>query len=139
MKKISNKQKNIKSLIDKKKCIIAWMMFLSPLFLFMLGYALIGFGYALKIKEVKIIDIKENKIIVEFDKNYGDIETRELKKPFFFKKKIGDWIYVKYNDKNNNIKLSINPDVFEKSGWIIILIGYLSFTYLIIMMVVKLW
>ena len=78
-----------------------------------------------QVKEVKILDIKENIIIVKFDETFGDIETRELKKPFIFNKKKGDWIYVKYNDKNSNITMSIRPDIFEKIGWVIIIIGFL--------------
>ena len=83
------------------------------------------------VKEVKILEIKKNTIVVEYDETLGDIEIRELKKPFFFKwkvedMKVGDRIYVKYNDKDKNIKISIKPYIFREIGQILIFIVLLT-------------
>lgn len=107
---------------DKKMLII---FILLPFICTILGMIMIDIGDLPHVTEVKILEIKENKIIVKLDETFGDIETRELKKPFFFKKKVGDWIYVKYNDKNSNITMSIRPDIFEIIGKVIIIIGIL--------------
>lgn len=107
---------------DKKMLII---FILLPFICTIIGMIMIDIGDLPHIKEVKILEIKEDKIIVKFDETFGDIETRELKKPIFFKKKVGDYIYVKYNSKNPNITMSIRPDIFEILGKAIFIIGFL--------------
>ena len=101
------------------------VLFLFPFIGGIIGFTMMNIGDLPHIKEVKILEIKEDKIIVKFDETFGDIETRELKKPIFFKKKVGDYIYVKYNSKNPNITMSIRPDIFEIIGKAIMIIGFL--------------
>ena len=116
------KKKRKKLNLNKKMLII---FILLPFICTILGIIMIDMGNLPQVKEVKILEIKEDKIIVEYNKILGDIEKRELKKPVFFNKKPGDWIYVKYNDKNSNITMSIRPDIFEILGAKIIIIGFL--------------
>ena len=60
--------------------------------------------------KAKVISISKNSIIVEEDGKYKNGNYCEMKKPIFINVKVGDYIYAKYDNKDNKIMhFVINP------------------------------
>lgn len=70
--------------------------------------------------KAKVISISKNSIVVEKDDKYKNKNYYEIKKPIFINIKVGDNIYAKYDNKDNNIMhFVISPTI----GRVIIIVG----------------
>ena len=92
----------IKKLLKLKKWyyVITAVILIISVILFING-AIVSFlgssSYYYKIDQVKVVDVRNNKIFVDCSKYYnGDKEIIQINKPFFINIKKGDLISIKY-------------------------------------------
>ena len=87
--------------------------------LFLLGVVILFLGAPLAdkylIEKVKVLDIRENKILIDDSiNNHGDTKIIEIKKPFYANIKEGDTISVRYpNNKREKMYYVIDFEIGE--------------------------
>lgn len=97
----------VKELFKTKKwyLIITSLLIVISVLSLIFGFLILFFGTSFEnkyiVEKVKVIDVKSNKIIIDYTKfSHGDKEIKEIYKPFFINMKKGDLISIRYLNKN---------------------------------------